>query len=78
MVTSRQNPSGGESFREQRSEQRDSLPVLTETDRLALSVKRRERLQDIVAKTCLPLLKSAMQHHVSVISGWVPAAEKHI
>jgi hypothetical protein len=68
MVSSRHNPGGGESFREQRSEQRDSLPVLTETDRLALIVKRRERLQDIVAKTCLPLLKSAMQHHVSVLA----------
>lgn len=63
MVQSRHAPpAGSESFRDR---DRDSWPPLTDADREALRVRRRERLQDIVTKTCGPLIKSAMQHHVS-------------
>jgi hypothetical protein len=67
MVQTRHNP-GSESFRER---DRDSWPQLTESDRDYLSVKRRERLQDIVSKACSQVIKSAMGHHVSV--GWAAA-----
>ena len=62
MVASRHNV-GNDSFRDR---DRDSWPPLTEADRLHLAARRRERLQDIVMKTCGPLLKTAMQHHVSM------------
>lgn len=64
MVESRHAPpAGSESFRDR---DQDSWPPLTDADREVLRVRRRERLQDIVTKTCGPLIKSAMQHHVSV------------
>jgi hypothetical protein len=66
MVHSRQPHQGSESHRDQ---DRDQWPHLTDADREYLSVKRRERLQDIVSKTCGPVIKSAMQHHVSVFLG---------